>query len=57
MKALRLTQPMENATLHMRVEQTAGFKVRLAVGLLLIRFAVRVMGGKTEIEMRTSDGE
>lgn len=50
MEALKLRKPMAGATVTMTVEQTAGFKGRLRVGMALLRLAVWIMGGATEVK-------
>lgn len=53
MKAAKLTHPLKDATLTLRIEQSAGFKIRLMIGIWLIRAAAWVMGGRSEVETRT----
>lgn len=46
---------LNNSILHVNVHITKQFRIRLYMFLILVRFAMWIMGGKTNINIQYSD--
>lgn len=51
MKSLTVDQIMKDVTLTVTVKYPAGFKIRLAISMFLIRLAAKILGCRIEVEV------